>query len=47
MIYKDDDLQPVYQKMGDALRESGRSILYSLCEYGNGKVEMWGSKVGG
>ncbi len=47
MIYTDADLQPVYQTMGDALLKSGRPILYSLCEYGNGKVEMWGAKVGG
>jgi alpha-galactosidase len=47
MIYKDGDLQGVYQKMGDALLKSGRPILYSLCEYGNGKVESWGAKVGG
>ena len=46
MIYKNDDLQPVYQKMGDALEHSGRPIVYSLCEYGNGHVETWGSKVG-
>ncbi|MDQ2832305.1 MAG: glycoside hydrolase family 27 protein [Acidobacteriota bacterium] len=47
MIYKDKDLQPVYQKMGDALLKSGRPIMYSLCEYGNEKVETWGAKVGG
>jgi len=47
MIYTDKDLQPLYQLMGDALLKSGRSILYSLCEYGNGKVEEWGAKVGG
>jgi alpha-galactosidase len=47
MIYSNDALQPVYQKMGDALLKSGRPIVYSLCEYGNGKVELWGSKVGG
>ena len=46
MIYKDDDLQAVYQRMGDALLESGRPIVYSLCEYGNGHVETWGAKVG-
>ena len=33
--------------MGDALLNSGRPIVYSLCEYGNGKVETWGAKVGG
>jgi alpha-galactosidase len=46
MIYKDDDLQAVYQKMGDALLKSGRPIVYSLCEYGNGHVDTWGAKVG-
>lgn len=47
MIYDNDALQPIYQKMGDALARSGRPIVYSLCEYGNGKVEAWGAKVGG
>jgi alpha-galactosidase len=47
MIYTSDALQAVYQKMGDALHESGRAIVFSLCEYGNGHVETWGSKVGG
>ena len=47
MIYTHDDLQPIYQKMGDALLKSGRPIVYSLCEYGTGKVEQWGAKVGG
>lgn len=47
MIYKDDQLQPVYQKMGEALESTGRPIVYSLCEYGRGKVETWGPQVGG
>ncbi len=46
-IYKDPDLQAVYQKMGDALRASGRPIVFSLCEYGLGDVWKWGAKVGG
>jgi len=46
MIYKDDDLQAVYQRMGEALLKSGRPIVYSLCEYGNGHVDTWGAKVG-
>jgi len=46
-IYKDSDLQPVYQKMGDALLASGRPIIFSLCEYGLGDVWKWGAKVGG
>ena len=47
MIYKSDDLQAVYQKMGDAIRKSRRPIVYSLCEYGDGNVSTWGAKVGG
>jgi alpha-galactosidase len=48
MIYNTADyLQPVYQKMGDALLQSGHPIVYSLCEYGDGKVEQWGAKAGG
>ncbi|MCU1294914.1 MAG: Alpha-galactosidase, partial [Bryobacterales bacterium] len=46
-IYKDSDLQAVYQKMGDALQASGRPIVYSLCQYGRGDVWKWGAKVGG
>lgn len=46
-IYPDSDLRPVYQKMGDALAKSGRQIVFSLCEYGNGDVWKWGSDVGG
>jgi alpha-galactosidase len=47
MIYSHDALQAVYQKMGNALLKSGRPIVYSLCEYGTGNVELWGAKVGG
>ncbi len=47
MIYKDDQLQAVYQKMGDALQATGRPIIYSLCEYGLGDVQKWGANVGG
>ena len=46
-IYSNDKLQPIYQKMGEALQATGRPIVYSLCEYGMGRVETWGSKVGG
>jgi alpha-galactosidase len=46
-VYKDDKLQPIYQKMGDALRSTGRPMVYSLCEYGNGSVEKWGADVDG
>jgi alpha-galactosidase len=46
-IYKNEQLQPVYQKMGDALGATGRPIVYSLCEYGWGSVEKWGVEVSG
>src|SRR5215470_12540924 len=46
-IYKNDQLQPVYQRMGDALQATGRPIVFSLCEYGLGGVEKWGPEVGG
>ena len=46
-IYKNDQLQAVYQKMGEALEETGRPIVFSLCEYGLGHVETWGPDVGG
>jgi alpha-galactosidase len=46
-IYQDDDMQAVYQKMGDALRATGRPIVYSLCQYGRDSVWEWGAAVGG
>ena len=46
-IYKDADMQAVYQKMGDALLKAGRPIVYSLCQYGREDVWTWGTKVGG
>jgi len=46
-LYTDDEMQAVYQKMGDALRISGRPIVYSLCQYGRVDVWKWGSDVGG
>lgn len=46
-IYKNEDMQAVYQKMGDALMKTGRPIVFSLCQYGEEKVWTWGAKVGG
>jgi alpha-galactosidase len=46
-VYKDEEMQAVYQKMGDALRASGRDIVYSLCQYGRNDVSKWGPDVGG
>ena len=46
-IYKPEQLQPVYQVMGEALQQTGRPIVFSLCEYGLGHVEQWGPDVDG
>src|SRR5580698_8872591 len=36
-----------YQKMGAALKATGRPIVYSLCQYGFDQVWRWGGSVGG
>ncbi len=46
-IYSVDSMHAVYQKMGDALRATGRPIVFSLCSYGWGGVEKWGTSAGG
>ncbi|GGH01581.1 hypothetical protein GCM10011586_16570 [Silvibacterium dinghuense] len=46
-VYQEKDLQAVYQKMGAALRATGRPIVFSLCEYGLGNVGSWGPQVSG
>jgi alpha-galactosidase len=35
-----------YRKMGDALRATGRPIIYSLCQYGMDQPWKWGPGVG-
>ena len=46
-LYKDSEMQAVYQKMGDALLASGRDIVFSLCQYGLVDVWKWGPAAGG
>ena len=46
-IYTDEEMQAIYQKMGDALRAAGRPIVFSLCQYGRADVWKWGPDVGG
>jgi alpha-galactosidase len=46
-IYKNDEMRPVYQKMGNALLRTGRPIVFSLCQYGEDDVWTWGATVGG
>ena len=38
--------QEAYTLMADALRASGRDIVFSLCEWGNQKPWLWGKTVG-
>ena len=45
-IWKDEDMQAVYQHMGEALKQAGRPIVYALCQYGRAGVVQWGSQVG-
>lgn len=42
-----EQLRHPYEVMRDALRASGRDILFSLCQYGMGDVWTWGAQVGG
>jgi alpha-galactosidase len=46
-VYKNSDMPAVYKKMGDALKASGRPIVYSLCQYGVDAVWTWGAQSGG
>jgi alpha-galactosidase len=41
------DVKRAYQQMGQALRATGRPIVYSLCQYGRDRVGTWGRDVGG
>jgi hypothetical protein len=41
------ELMKPYFIMRDALDQVDRDIVYSLCQYGMGKVWEWGEKVGG
>lgn len=34
-----------YTAMGDALKATGRSIFYSLCNWGNEQVSKWGKTI--
>ncbi|MCT8003112.1 glycoside hydrolase family 27 protein [Sphingomonas sanguinis] len=42
-----EGVKQAYLAMGQALRATGRPILYSLCEYGRFDVANWGRSVGG
>jgi alpha-galactosidase len=40
-------MQDAYRKMHEALLDTHRPIVYSLCQYGVGAVWEWGPQVGG
>jgi len=46
-VYTSDSMQAAYAIMGQALLDTGRPIVYSLCQYGQQNVGEWGAKVGG
>jgi alpha-galactosidase len=46
-IYQNEEMQAVYQKMGAILRQTGRPIVYGLCQYGLAEVWKWGPDAGG
>jgi alpha-galactosidase len=46
-VYQASSMPAVYAKMGQALLNSGRPIVFSLCQYGVLKVQDWGAAVGG
>ncbi len=46
-VYDYHSMQAAYAKMGKALQNSGRPIVYSLCQYGLLHSSEWGPKVGG
>ncbi|MBM3762791.1 MAG: glycoside hydrolase family 27 protein [Acidobacteria bacterium] len=45
-VWKDEDMQAVYQRMGEALQKAGRPMVYALCQFGRAKVTEWGTQVG-
>ncbi|MGA8028598.1 MAG: glycoside hydrolase family 27 protein [Bryobacteraceae bacterium] len=46
-VYDYHSMRAVYAKMGQALLDSGRPIVYSLCQYGVFHGPQWGAKAGG
>jgi alpha-galactosidase len=46
-VYKPEEMRAAYRKMYDALRRTGRPMVYSLCQYGLQAVWRWGPEVGG
>jgi len=47
LIYDDSEMPAVYQKMAEAVRATGRPMVYSICQYGRAEVWTWGAAAGG
>lgn len=45
-VYKPDQIEFAYEKMHQAILNTGRPMIYSLCEYGMEAPWIWGPKVG-
>ena len=41
------DAPVLYQRMSQALRATGRLILFSICEWGSHEPWKWGARAGG
>ena len=46
-VYSLDQMPEIYEKMHHALLQTGRPIVFSLCQYGWNRVWRWGAGVGG
>jgi alpha-galactosidase len=47
LIYDDAEMPAVYLKMAEAMRATGRPMVFSICQYGRADVWKWGAGVGG
>ncbi len=45
-VYKPGQLEAAYEKMHRAILQTGRPMVYSLCEYGMDAPWLWGQSVG-
>ena len=48
VVKKSDALmEAAYEKMHEALIETGRPIVFGMCQYGYANMWEWGPRVGG
>jgi alpha-galactosidase len=43
-VYQRTEMMKAFARMGEALRRTGRPIVYSLCQYGVDRVWRWGPR---